>query len=606
MKCVLTVLFPLLLYTTAFGQSNEEVLASIKQEAKHASIMKSISYLSDVYGPRLMGTPNYYKSVQWIKRELESWGIENIQLQSFDNQYIGWDTEGFKVEMTAPSYAHINAYPLAFSSSTKGDVEGEVMLISSFDEIYQFKGQLKGKIVLYQGYYRPARNVERIMSTRLTDEILTKAKANPDPNDVIVGYHSRRSSKQILNIRARIKRVRAEFFAFCKKEGVLALIEPSDFPYGILHADGNRLLPSYTSKDDIRPIASFVISNEHFGRLVRLKDLGYAVKMKVNLKAKTYDDPKFNVNLIADIEGSDPILKDQLVVIGAHLDSWHAGTGAVDNASNCAVMMEVMRLIKASGLKPRRTIRLVLWGGEEQVFAGSSKYVNDRVGDFETFKHKYEHDKISAYLNLDNGAGKIRGIFLMGNQAIEPYLAEYLQPFPASNTLTIQNANQTDHELFDFFNVPAFQFIQDPLDYRTAIHHTNMDVYEYVPEKDQLCNAQVIAYLAYQLAQADRIMPRKPFNSPIPSKRGNVVFRLEGFENAESVSLVGDFNQWNMFGTPLYKTDIGWETKIDLPPGKYYYKYIVDGMWTTDPETPQKELAKDGKGHGGLTILRVE
>lgn len=577
-----------------------------EESSANSQLMRAVSILSDVYGPRLMGTPNYYKAVIWAEKELKSWGISQTALQSFDQGHIGWETAGFSVEQMEPSYAPIHAYPLAFSSSTEGTQTGETQLISSFEEVFQWEGSLKGKIILLNGYYRPVSNIEFPMSSRLSEETLQRAKANPDPNDVVIGYHSRRSSVDVFDMRKNTKKSRAQFFEFCKEQGVIAVIEPSDFPYGILHVDGNRALPSYTKKGEISPIASFVISNEHFGRLVRLTNLGFQPELRVNLQAQIFEEPTYNVNLIAEIEGRDPLLKDEWVIMGAHLDSWHAGTGAVDNASNCAVMMEAMRLIQQTGLKPKRSIRLILWGGEEQIFAGSSAYVNEHIGDLASGEKKSGQEKISAYLNLDNGAGMIRGIYLMGNQQVEPYFAEYLASYPKSQTLTLQNANQTDHEFFDYFNVPAFQFIQDPLDYMTAIHHTNMDVYEYVPEKDQLYNAELIAYLTYQIAQADELLPRKSFNSPIPSKEGNVRFQVPGYPDAKRVYLVGDFNNWSMFGTPLYKTSTGWETNIDLAPGRYYYKYIIDGNWTADPQTPEGEWIKDGKGHGGLTVRRVE
>lgn len=553
-----------------------------------------------------MGTPQYYEAVLWAEKELKKWGIQDVRLQSFDENHTGWTLEYFSIQLSEPSYAPLNAYPLAFSKSTNGVEEGEPVLVNTFEEIYALEGELKNKVVLLKGYYRPVSNVENSMSTRLDENTLTKAAANPDPNDVIIGYHSRRSSVDVFGMRARIKKNRAEFFAFCEKQGVIAVIEPSNFPYGILHADGNRVLPSFNAKGDLKPIASFVLSNEHFGRIVRLMEVGIIPKIKLNLQTKSFQEPKYNVNLIAEIEGADTKLKDELVIIGAHLDSWHAGTGAVDNASNCAVMMEALRLIKQAGLKPKRSIRLILWGGEEQVFAGSKSYVSEHVGDFEEGTLKAENEKISAYLNLDNGAGMIRGVYLNGNEKIASYFSEYLAPFEKSKTLTVQNANQTDHELFDYFNVPAFQFIQDPLDYMTAIHHTNMDVFEYVPLQDQKYNAKLIAYLSYKIAQQEHQLPRKKFNSPIPSKTGNTTFQLAGYQDAQKVYLVGDFNNWNMFGTPLYKTENGWECKIDLPKGRYFYKYIIDGYWTADPKTSQDDLVKDGKGHGGLTTIIVE
>jgi hypothetical protein len=268
-------------------------------------------------------------------------------------------------------------------------------------------------------------------------------------------------------------------------------------------------------------------------------------------------------------------------------------------------MLEAMRLLKQAEIPLKRTVKMVLWGGEEQVFAGSKFYTESDIGDFTTKKKGPVNPKVSAYLNLDNGAGKIRGIYLHGNHEISKYFSEYLALFPESKTMTLQNANQTDHELFDYFNVPAFQFIQDPLDYMSAIHHTNMDVYEYAPMQDIKYNSVLVAYLVYKIANEETLLPRKPYNNPIPSRKGNTTFNLNGYEDAKKVFLIGDFNQWNLFGTPMYKTENGWECKIDLPPGKYYYKFYVDNHWTADPSTPVEELAQDGKGHGGLTIKLV-
>jgi len=396
------------------------------------------------------------------------------------------------------------------------------------------------------------------------------------------------------------------FYKFLATEGVIAAIEPSDYPYGILHADGNRSMPSFKMKSDYKPIASFVISNEHFGRLLRLHNMGQNPKLRVQLTAKYHTNPTYNKNLIAEIPGSDPKLKNELVILGAHFDSWHAGTGATDNAANAALLIEVMRVLKKINAQHKRTIRLMLWAGHEQVYVGSSFYLNKYVGDMKTGEPKAAHKKISAYLNLDNGVGKIRGLYLMGNKAVEPFFAQYLQPFPNSNTLTIQNANQTEHGLFDYHNIPAFQFIQDPLDYIQIQHHTNLDVYEYVPPADQEFNADLIAYLAVQIANEKKLLPRKPYNFIKPSKKGNITFTLKGFKDAKRVSVVGDFNSWDMFSLPMYKTNEGWEMKLNLPKGKYFYKFIVDGWWTNNPAIPKDQLMKDGKGHGGLTVLYVD
>lgn len=581
------------------------ILDSIRNATSDSLIMEDVSCLSDVYGPRLIGTPNYYNSILYLRDKLENLGIKT-RLESFDRGYRGWDFSDFSMKMVEPNYSPISAYPLAFSSSTEGEKKGHLIFINSLKEAYELEGKLKDKIIMLEALYHPVRSVESPMSRRLSDEILTMAAANPDPNDVLIGYHSRHSIPSLFNQRKNHKLRMARFFEFLKEEGAIAVIEPSDYPYGILHADGNRSVPSFKLISDIKPIASFVIANEDFGRLIRLHKKGFDPKLSLSLTSNYYQNPKFNQNLIAEIEGSDPDLKDEVVIIGAHLDSWHAGTGAVDNASNVSVLVEVMRVLKEIKAATKRTVRLILWGGEEHVFAGSEFYVDTNVGDMKTGAPKKEHPFISAYFNLDNGAGKIRGIYLMGNKEIEPYFSAYLQPFETSNTLTIQNANQTDHWLFDYQNIPAFQFIQDPLDYISAIHHTNIDKFEYVPKKDQKYNAELIAYLVHQIGNEKYLMPRKKYNFISPNKTGNTTFSLTGFKDAKEVSVVGDFNNWDMFNIPMYKTEAGWETKINLPKGKYFYKFIVDEYWTNNPDTPENELTKDGKGHAGLTVIYVD
>jgi carboxypeptidase Q len=595
-----------LLNATLFGQTpnDSSLLDKIKNVAKHNSAIKEIiTNFSDINGPRLLGTSNYYKSAKWARQKLKDFGADTAYFESFDKQYRGWNVKSFNMEMTQPNYMHIIAYPLAYTKSTKGVVSGNVIYLSNTDSLHTLKGKLKGKILLLGQDFRSFNASQQIISGKISKDLLQQAADNPDPNDLLIGYHSRRSTSQAISSQENRRAELRSFFQFCENEGIVALIEPSDYPYGILHADGNNNLPSYRKLSDIKPIASFVIANEHFGRLVRLIKSGITPTIQLSLETEYNYNPEFNVNIIADIKGSDRNLSEQQVIIGAHLDSWHGGTGAVDNAAGCAVMMEAIRLLKVSGLKPKRTIKICLWGGEEQVFAGSREYVNTHIGNLIDGREKKDFSSISAYFNLDNGTGRIRGIYAQGNSKVKPIFEEYLSPFKAQGdgTVTIQNANQTDHELFDALNVPAFQFIQDPLNYISAVHHTTMDVIEYVNENDLKESAIIVAYLIYKVAMRDSILPRSDFISIKPNLQGNTTFFLEGFDNVKSVSIVADFNNWNMFGTPLAKINGGWTCKLDLKPGRYLYKYIVDGDWTADPKTPADKLLRDGKGHAGLT-----
>jgi len=600
-----------LISATSFGQilNDSLILDKIKNAAKNNSaIPEIITNLSDINGPRLIGTTNYYESAKWARQRLTEFGADTAYFESFDKQYRGWKVKSFNMEMTNPNYMHIIAYPLAYTKSTKGVVIGDVIYLSNTDSLKTLKGKLKGKILLLGQDFSSFDASQQIISDRFSKELLRQASDNPDPNDLLIGYHSRRSTNQAISNQEQRRIDLKSFFQFCEDEGVVALIEPSDYPYGILHSDGNRNVPSYTKINDIKPIASFVVANEHFGRLVRLIESGIKPTIKLNLETAFNYNPEFNVNVIADIKGTDKRISEQQVIIGAHLDSWHGGTGAVDNAAGCAVMIEAIRLLKASGLQPRRTIKICLWGGEEQIFAGSRDYVTRNVGNLNDGSEKKDFKDISAYFNLDNGTGIIRGIYAQGNSKVKPIFEEYLNPFkPSGNgTVTLQNANQTDHELFDALNIPAFQFIQDPLNYISAVHHTTMDVAEYVNEEDLKESAIIVAYLIYKVATQNEILPRRDFMSVKPNLNGNTIFFLEGFENAKSVSLVSDFNNWNMFGTPLAKVNGGWTCKLDLKSGRYLYKYIIDGDWTADPKTPVDKLLRDGKGHAGLTEVIVK
>lgn len=585
---------------------SNDLKSKLEQEAdQNGQSMNIVSHLADVYGPRLMGTKAYYDALNWSKQSLESWGADSVYFHSFGENLRGWELNGFSVEMIEPGYSRIQAYPAAYTSSTGGSVEGELLYLEDLDSVYHYKGKLENKVLLLGSTYRPARSIRYPMSRRFESADLERAEANPDPNHREIGYLGRRSINTAIKRRALWREQREKFFRFVKEEGVSALVEASDYPYGILHVDGNRLFPTYVESEDLKPIASFVFSNEHFGRLKRLLDLGHKPRLRLNLEAEFVEKPEYNQNLVAVLEGEDAELRDESVMLGGHFDSWHAGTGAVDNGSGSAIAMEAFRLLKALDLKMKRSVKLVLWGGHEQGFWGSQAYVSELLGNIETGALKQEAGKISAYFNLDNGAGRIRGIYAMGNDKALPVLKEILAPFEGQDAVTLQYTDQTDHELFDRLNVPAFQFIQDPLDYISAVHHTNLDLYEYVPEKDLKESAVLLAYLIYELANREELLPRKSFNSPKPSRQGNTTFHIAGYDNAREAQIIGTFNNWNFWGTPLYRTEDGWECKLELEPGEYLYKFYIDGDFIADPRTPQEELLGDGKGHGGLTRIIV-
>lgn len=583
-----------------------EILAAIQNTSNDSILSNSLSFLADVYGPRFMGTPNYFNSAKWISSEMDKMGIKNY-LESFDSNHRGWSSSYYQLSLVEPNPTPLHGVPLAYTKSSQGLKSGKLLFLDQLRDVLNIPpDQVQGKILMVGSIQETNHPPDFGQYLIFDEETLLRAKANPDPNNRLIGYHSRRSTLDLFEIREEQKKQQSRLLEYCEKMGVLGLIIPSAKSFGILHADGNSEVPSLSKIGDLKALPSFVIEKEQFGRLHRLSKLGFDPTVAFELKSDFFENPTYNVNLIAEIPGSDPDLTEEFVILSAHLDSWHAGTGAVDNASNCATMLEVLRILKVSDLRPKRSIRMILWGGEEQVFAGSKSYTQNYVGDWDKLIMGDQHSKISALLNLDNGAGKIRGIYLMGNKGIESFFASYLQPFPQSQTLTAQYVNQTDHELFDFWNVPAFQFIQDPLNYIDIIHHSNLDTFEQVPVESLQYNAELIAYLSLRIANESVAMPRKPFHSPLPSRTGNTTVQLNGYLRANNVFIIGDFNSWGLHSTPLYRTNTGWEVKLDLPKGNYFYKFYIDGDFIADPSIPQNELQMDGKGHAGLGILNIK
>lgn len=587
--------------------TTSSLLAQIKTEAiQNSQSMPTLAYLSDVFGGRLMGTQNYYEALHWSGQQLENWGMDSVYYHNFDRGYRSWELKAFDVAVIEPNYHKVKAFPAAYTRATNGAVEGEVIYLKDADKIYEYTGKLTGKIVLLGDTYYPVESQTRPFFSRFSDDELQGAADNPDPNHREIGYLGRRSINTAIEGRDQQREDRANFFRFANVEGVLALVESSDYPYGILHADGNHMFPSYIHQDSLMIPPAFVFANEDFGRIKRLLAAGLQPKLKIQLETEFGQETNYHQNLLAEIRGQDPVLQKEVIMLGAHFDSWHGASGAVDNGAGAVMMMEAMRILKELDLPMKRTIRLALWGGHEQGFLGSQAYVSDFVGDIWTGEMQPDADLITAYFNLDNGAGRIRGIYGMGNDRVLPVFETLLADCPGQNTLTLQYTDQTDHELFDRLNVPAFQFIQDPLDYISAVHHTDIDLYEYVPVSDMQENAALLAYLLYQVANLEEPLPRKAFNSPKASREGSTSFQITAYPEAKQVNVIGTFNNWNLFGTALYQTPDGWECKLELPAGAYLYKFHIDGDFVADPRTLESDLMQDGQGHGGLTKIRVD
>lgn len=510
-------------------------LEKIKDEGMNRSqVMKTLSYLTDVIGPRLTGTPAMKRANEWTAEQFKRWGID-ARLEPWGPFGQGWTLKRFAAQVIEPQAIPLIAYPKAWSASTKGVVTANLVYLNAKTEadLEQYRGKLKGEIVLIS----PPREVKahfESKASRLTEKDLLNLADAPDPR-----LSPRRNRFQMTDEMRAAAKLAAQKFNFAFEQGAAVIVDgsragdggtifvqgatvaqpPSDQPF-----DPNRLQPwDKRAVDKIPPQMS--ISIEQYNRLVRMLEQGERIRMTVEIAAELNDAEKC-FNTIAEIPGTD--LKDEIVMLGAHLDSWHSGTGATDNAAGVAVVMEAARIIKTLDLKPRRTIRIGLWSGEEQGLLGSRAYVAEHLGvlgDGKTatvfsamalgkmppLQKKAEYDRFSAYYNLDNGTGRIRGVFLQGNEAVRPLFRQWLMPFKEmqATTLSISNTGGTDHQSFDMIGLPGFQFIQDQIEYETRTHHSNQDVYDRIQEADLKQAAIIMATFAYNTAMMNEKLPRK-------------------------------------------------------------------------------------------------
>lgn len=496
------------------------IVARLKKEEKdHSRVMDILASLTDVNGPRLTNSSGYFSAATYAKHALEGWGIENAHFDFWDEEFgRGWELKNFSLSMTSPTYMPLIAYPKAWSPGVKGTIKaGAVYLnVTTESDLAKYKGTLKGKIVLF-GPPTPVKPSFKPDAWRHTDSALQEmahAKAT-------TAYRGRGPSAP-----SEAQRLAFLKWDLCQKEGVAAVLEASSR----LEDDGTLVVSAatvpyapevpYASRrqawSDQAPkiLPQLVLAAEHYNRIIRLLERSIATTLEISLQTSfTPATPGFNV--VAEIPGAD--LNDEVVMIGAHLDSWHSSTGATDNAVGSAVMMEAMRLMKSLNMKPRRTIRIGLWGGEEQGLLGSRSYVKRKLGDrldaqypYDSIRLTDEGEKFSVYFNMDYGAGKYRGIYLQGNEDAVPIFREWMKLLDAegASTISLKNATGTDHLSFDAIGLPAFQFIQDPLEYGTRTHHANMDVYDKVVEADLRHNAVMTAVFAWMAANIEERIPR--------------------------------------------------------------------------------------------------
>jgi hypothetical protein len=522
-------------------------IVRIKDEGMNRSqVMQTLSYLSDVIGPRLTASPGMKRANNWTRETLEKWGMQNAHLEAWGPFGRGWSLKRFSAQVTDPLTIPLIAYPKAWSPATDGAVTGKVVYLDAKNEadLEKYKGKLKGAIVLVAGP-RELKAHFNALGTRQDEKSLLALADAPAPGGGRGGGGGGGGFRMTPEQRAAIQ-FNTRKLMFAQDEGAAVLVDPSRAGDGgtifvqqatvpqPLTEPGAPAATRLNAYDKTAPkiLPQIVVANEHYNRIIRMIEAGENVKMEVNIAVDWQDADPMGYNTIAEIPGSDPTLKDEIVMLGGHMDSWHAGTGATDNGAGVAVAMEAMRIIQTLGLKPKRTIRIGLWTGEEEGLLGSAAYVAQHFGKLEPGNPGIvppgtpnsqpaaapklltlpDYEKFDAYFNLDNGTGKIRGLYLQGNEAVRPLFRQWLTPFRdlGAQTLSISNTGGTDHLSFDRIGLPGFQFIQDEIEYDTRTHHSNMDVFDRIQADDMKQAATIMAAFVYQTAMRDEKITRKP------------------------------------------------------------------------------------------------
>ncbi|TDI61063.1 MAG: M28 family peptidase [Alphaproteobacteria bacterium] len=500
-------------------QIDLDVINQIRDEGfNHSEVVETLRHLTDEIGPRLTGSPQMKAANDWTLAKFEEWGLKNGTLQPYEFGR-GWTVEKSHVRMITPRADQLYAFPFAWTVGTGGPISGEVVLakIESEEDFENYQGQLEGKIVFFDEadyWNEPSNNVFH----RLTDEELEEAKDFPLPGEKV---KISAFEKRINLIPFRIKRVQ-----FLKQEGALAIIRLS-------RREAHLLEPSayLFGTDNTFALPIINMASEHYNRIVRLVENKRVVELEIDIATTFYDDDPMAYNTIAEIpgEGRNP----EIVMAGAHLDSWFIGDGAVDNGAGSAVVMEAMRILASlPGFKPKRTIRAALWSGEEQCLCGAFAYVRENFADrpipeglapnsiefFFKYKDNWpittkpDHARFSAYFNVDNGSGKIRGIYSQGNVATAEIFRAWFKPFHdlGAKTVVTRPTGGTDHLAFQLMGLPAYQFIQDPLDYGARLHHTQLDTFDHIVPEDLKQASVILASFLYLAAMRDEPLPRKP------------------------------------------------------------------------------------------------
>ncbi len=513
--------------------------ARIREEGlRHSHVMQFASALSDGIGPRLTGSPNMAKANAWTRDTLTAIGLSNAHLEDWGEFGMGWQQINTWARMVSPDPEPLWLQAAPWSPATKGPVTGEVVFVDAqqASDLDKYKGKLTGKIVMF-GSMRPTPDLTKPLFTRYTDAELKEMESYEGGGGRFAQDSPER--QRLIADRARLTALRTAAVKMMSSEGVLAVITPSrdggdGGGTGIIFDDnGANLARGAQVKETAVTVPNAVMMIEHYNRLGRMLQAHVPVTVELNIDTKFTGDHEHGFNTVAEIPGTDPKLKSEVVMVGGHLDSWISGTGATDNGAGSVVAMEAVRILKALGVKPRRTIRIALWSGEEQGLFGSQGYIKTHFGTFAEPKDvdpnlpSYQRPKgaltttkdwetLDAYYNLDNGTGKVRGVYTQENFAIAPIFKQWMAPLAdlGVTTLSYRNTGGTDHLSYDAVGLPGFQFIQDPMDYDTRTHHSDMDTVDRLHAADLQQAAVVEAIFLYNTSEREAMMPRKPFPHP--------------------------------------------------------------------------------------------
>lgn len=538
------------------ARNPNDPIERIKDEGMNRSqVMQTLSYLTDVIGPRLTASPNMKRANEWTRDQLTRWGLQSAHLEAWGPFGRGWQLKKFSAQVIEPQDIPLIAYPKAWSPGTNGVLTADVVYVDAKTEadLDKFRGKLNGKIVLTAPVREVPAHFEALGSRQTEKSLLALADA-PEPRPGagrgnFQGNPAFRAQQQFVGAKLR----------FFQAEGAAMLVDPSRGDGGTIFVQSASVPPPAPDPNATGPVRTtpvydksapkvtpqLVLAVEQYNRLVRILEAGEPVKMSVDLSVAFQDTDLMGYNTVAEIPGTD--LKDEIVMLGGHMDSWHSGTGATDNGAGTSVAMEAVRIIQALGLKPRRTIRIALWSGEEQGLLGSRAYVAEHFGSMQSaaatssanglgtgngmgggagaasvtqgsnaagpmvLVKKPEWEKLSAYFNLDNGTGKVRGVYLQGNEGVRSLFRQWLAPFRdmGATTLSIANTGGTDHLSFDAVGLPGFQFIQDEIEYDTRTHHSNQDVFDRIQADDMKQAATIMAAFVYNAAMLDQKVPKK-------------------------------------------------------------------------------------------------